>query len=421
MAASHCFKSAPAGVAFGVVAAGLIASAAVLGAPAAPLGRGDLVRLTRGEMVVFKGKDLAGAAKGEEFTVLKPEGTLVYVSYYKEDGSLIAVTLPANSLEPVPSNGWSDLLRGADAFREQRYEEARRFLTRAAEDPQYRAVAGPVLTRVSGAIAAATAARSADSSRAATARQACVTTLQGLRDFSQQLVQQGYTTLAFALEEGMDRLGARALGSATSVPPSKTQREELARRAETATRTVAQYRQAVALHKLVEASRAVEEGLKADPSRAELKAAQARIQKDIGEADTHQQNADRMRQLGPKGVIHALTALEMGLKLCADHPKLLALKKEMQSSFEERTAPPVTQAFLKAAGTDVSAKAMEEGRHLYTNRCTECHDLELLDSRSVSAWKDIVGSMARRAKIDGSEQSRIVEYLAAAQRGLDAE
>jgi hypothetical protein len=111
----------------------------------------------------------------------------------------------------------------------------------------------------------------------------------------------------------------------------------------------------------------------------------------------------------------------MGLKLCADNPKLLALKKEMQSSFEERTAPRVTPAFLKAAGPEVSAKAMEEGRKLYTNRCTECHDLELLDSRTVSAWRDIVGTMARRAKIDGSEQGRIVAYLAAAQRGLDAD
>ena len=127
-----------------------------------------------------------------------------------------------------------------------------------------------------------------------------------------------------------------------------------------------------------------------------------------------------MRQHGAKGVIHALTALEMGLKLCADHPKLLALKKEMQSAFEERTAPPITEAFLRAAGPEVSAKAMEEGRKLYTSRCTECHDLELLDSRSVAAWRDAVGSMARRAKIDGAEQSRIVAYLAAAQRGLDS-
>jgi mono/diheme cytochrome c family protein len=81
----------------------------------------------------------------------------------------------------------------------------------------------------------------------------------------------------------------------------------------------------------------------------------------------------------------------------------------------------VTPAFLKAAGPEVSAQAMDEGRKLYTKRCTECHDLELLDSRTVNAWRDIVGSMARRAKIDGAEQGRIVAYLAAAQRGLDAD
>jgi hypothetical protein len=403
-----------------LIQAGFVGVLHAVTAPA-PLMRGDVARLTRGEMLMFKGKELTGAAKGQEFTVLKTEAAVVYVAFYKEDGSLIAGTLPTAALEPLPQNGWSDILRGAEAFQEQRYDEARRFLTRTAEDAAYRALAGAILTRVSGAITAATAARSADPARAATVRQACVNTLQGLRDTAEQLVQQGYISLAFALEEGTDRLGAQALGNVSAVPPSKTNREDLVSRAAIATRAVAQYRQASGLHRLVQASGAVREGLKADPGRGELKSAQVRLQKDITEAETHHENADKMRQHGPKGVIHALTALEMGLKVCADHPKLLALKKEMQSSFEERTAPQVTPAFLKAAGPEVSAKAMEEGRKLYTNRCTECHDLELLDSRTVSAWRDIVGTMARRAKIDGSEQGRIVAYLAAAQRGLDAD
>jgi hypothetical protein len=281
-------------------------------------------------------------------------------------------------------------------------------------------MASVILTCVTGAITAATAARSAEPLRATASRQACANTLQALRDTAEQLARQGHFTLAFALEEGTDRLGAQAFGNAAAVPASKTDREDLAARAAIATRAVAQVRQATALHRLVEASRAVDEGLKAEASRPELIAAQGRLQKDITEADGHHANADKMRQHGAKGVIHALTALEMGLKLCADHPKLLALRKEMQSAFEERTAPPVTQAFLKAAGSEVSAKAMEDGRRLYTNRCTECHDLELLDSRSVNAWRDVVGTMARRAKIDGGQQARIVEYLAAAQRGLDA-
>jgi hypothetical protein len=43
-------------------------------------------------MLMFKNEDFTGAAKGQEFTVLKaePREGLVYVSFCKADGSLIA-------------------------------------------------------------------------------------------------------------------------------------------------------------------------------------------------------------------------------------------------------------------------------------------------------------------------------------------
>ncbi len=406
-----------------VAGSALLLSAAMTcnGATVPQLARGDLVRLKQGEMLMFKGADFAGAGKGQEFTVLKfePRETVAYVAYYKDDGTLIAVSVPASSLEPLPANGWNDLLRGIEAFREQRHEAAKRLLQRASEDAQYRTLAAPLSGRIMGAMNAAAAVRSSDPSRAAAAKQGCINTLQGLRDTAEQLLQQGYVSLAFALAEGTDKLGSQALGN-TAVPASKVDREDLAARAAIVNRTVIQCRQALGLRRLAQASRLIEEGLQAEPVRPELKAFQARIAKEISEADSHHQNADKMRARGPKGVVHALTALEMGLKLCVDHPKLIALKKEMQSAFEERTAPPITQAFMKGAGAEVSAKAMEEGRKLYTNRCTECHDLELLDSRSVAAWREVVAGMSRRAKIDGAQQAKIVEYLAVAQRGLDA-
>jgi hypothetical protein len=384
--------------------------------------KGDLVRLKRGEMLMFKGDDFMAAAKGQEFTVLTsdPRVSLVYVAFYKKAGELIALTLPTDSIEPLTAAGWNALLRGVECFRDQRFDDSRKFLARAMEDNEHRPLASLLSNRISGATTTGVAARSAAPDRAATARQAFIRTLLGLRDTAEQLAQQGQVTLASTLEEGTDRLGAQALGTAADVPPSKTNREDLAARAATANRALACFRQAIALRRLTEASQVIQEGLKADASRPDLKVAHTRVQKEISEADEHCQNADRMRRSGAKGVIHALTALEMGLKLCADHPQLLTLKKEMQSAFEERTAPPITTSFLKAAGPEVSAKTLEEGRRLYTSRCVECHDLELLDSRSMNAWRGIVGDMARRAKIDGAQQSRIVEYLAAAQRGLDA-
>ena len=109
----------------------------------------------------------------------------------------------------------------------------------------------------------------------------------------------------------------------------------------------------------------------------------------------------------------------MGLKICADHPKLLALKKDMSSAFEESTAPAVNAAFLAAAkGGD--AKLLAEGQSLYTNRCTECHDLELIDSRTMSSWEKMVGSMSRRAGLNEEQQARILDYISAAQKVVES-
>jgi hypothetical protein len=125
-----------------------------------------------------------------------------------------------------------------------------------------------------------------------------------------------------------------------------------------------------------------------------------------------------MRKIS-KGTPHALTALEMGLKLCADSPQLLALKKDMAGAFEERTAPPVTPSFLTAAGGG-DAQALAAGHSLYTNRCTECHDLELIDSRSMSSWEKMVGNMSRRAGIDNAQQAQILAYITAAQKVVES-
>jgi hypothetical protein len=170
---------------------------------------------------------------------------------------------------------------------------------------------------------------------------------------------------------------------------------------------------------MMEASKCIEDGLAAEPARPEWKALQARVEKEIRNAEESYEAANRMKRF-EKGAIHALTALDRGLKYCADHPRLVALKQEMSSLFEERTSPRVTAALLKATGKEGAAAALEEGRSLYVNRCTECHELELLDSRTVSAWREAVSSMARRANLDGAQQARIVEYLTVAQRGMDA-
>jgi len=100
--------------------------------------------------------------------------------------------------------------------------------------------------------------------------------------------------------------------------------------------------------------------------------------------------------------------------------KLRELRKELNASFEERTSPPVTPVFLAAAKVSTPREQLEEGRRLYTSRCTECHDLEMLDSRSLGAWEKMVAGMSRRANLKGAEQARIMDYLAAAQRTMES-
>jgi hypothetical protein len=364
---------------------------------AAAFAPGELVRATRGEMLQLDGKNFVGAAKGQEFPVIQQDTArgLIVVPFYKKDGGPITVTIPAEAVEAAPHDGWLDLLASLEAFRDQRYDAARQLLARSAQDEKYRALATALAPRLQGAIAS----RSAGS-------------LATLRETATQLEKIGHPCLALALDEGVDKLGG------TTAPATKLNRADLSQRVATSTRALARTRQAIAMRCLMNADEEIHAGLAAEPNRPELKAFQVKVQKDIAEAADRCADADRMRKIF-KGTPHALTALEMGLKLCADHPQLIALKKEMAGAFEERTAPPVTPAFLTAAGGG-DAKELTEGHSLYTNRCTECHDLELIDSRSMSSWEKMVGSMSRRAGLDEAQQARILTYITAAQKVVES-
>jgi hypothetical protein len=284
---------------------------------ATPFARGDAVRLTRSETLLFKGENFLGAPKGQEFTVLQPDAMkkLVYVAFIKADGTLIAVTLPDDALAPSPPDGWRDLLRGVEAFRDQRYEEARGLLARAAQDAQQKALASTIAARINAAAIMAVQAR------AGAGRPAFTSALQGLRDTAEQLAKLGQLCLALPLDEGADRLATGIEGA----PASKLDRDDLTKRVTISTRAVARARQATALHRHNEASKVIEEGLEAEPARPELKALQGPVKKDLEEATSRYKDADKMRHF-TKGEVHALTAIEHGLKLCSDHPQLVALK-----------------------------------------------------------------------------------------------
>jgi len=375
---------------------------------------GDPVRVTRSEMLLFQGKNLAGAAKGQEFTLLKhdPAKKQVFVSFMKDDGTLVAATLPDEAVEPAVVRATSVLVRGVEAFRDQRYDEAKRLLTRAALDKQHAALAGALFTRVNGAFGSASLARTSPA-----AKQAATTTLQTLRDTAEGLAKAGMTRLALALDEGTDRLGAQVPG--LTVPATKVDRADLTKRAAISRRETMLARQSFALKQLVAASKHVAAGLEAEPAHDELKAMQPLVQKDLEEADTLCKTAKKM-QRQPNGAVHALSAIDDGLKLCTDHTDLRELRKTLAAAFEEKTSPQVTPAFVSIAKAGTSAPMLEEGRKLYTVRCTECHDLEMLDGRTLTSLSGMVGSMSRRAGLSDAEKTRILDYIAAAKTVVDA-
>ena len=245
----------------------------------------------------------------------------------------------------------------------------------------------------------------------AAARTGSAPGLQAMRNLAGQLAKAGLPCLALPLDAGTDRLGQAV--------PSKLDRDDLGKRATVSQNAFLWSRQAMARHRMVEAAKHLEEGLRAEPGNPEVKRLQAKVKRDTDEAQVLLETANRMRRF-EKGAVHAMSAIDDGLKLCADHAGLRALRQEMSAQFEERTSPQMTPAFLAAAGIKGSADLLAEGRKLYTTRCTECHDLEMLDTRSISGWEKAVGGMARRANLSSSEQARIMEYLGVAVAGVAA-
>ena len=289
------------------------------------------------------------------------------------------MTLPDEALEAAPPNAWADLVKGAEAFRDQRPGEAQRLFQRAKQDP------------LAGTLATATAAGP-----------------QAARNLAAQLAKAGLPSLALPLDQGADRLGA-----------TKLERDDLTKRATLSKNAYAWARQSIGRRRLVEAAKYLEDGLRAEPAHPEMKRLLAKAKRDSDEAQVLLETAERMRRF-EKGAVHAMSAIDDGLKLCADHAGLRALRQEMAAQFEERTSPPITPAFLAAVKAKGSADALAEGRKLYTTRCTECHDLEMLDTRSLGGWDKAVSGMARRANLKGGEQARIMEYLGAALTAVEA-
>lgn len=255
--------------------------------------------------------------------------------------------------------------------------------------------------------------------RATAAQKPFVESLAKLRETPMELERLGFSSLALSFDEGLDRVAQSILGSvpeAAAPSASKLDRAQLQARVNRAAFLLVRSRQAMGVKRMVEASGYLKEGLEAEPANPGLKALHAKAEESLKDAEDRYQAASANRS--GRNLQHGLLALERGLKICADYPKLVALKKEMSQAVEAGASPPVNAEFLAAAKSSVAKEKLEEGRTLYMTRCAECHDLEMLDSRSVSGWKSMVSKMAGKAHLKGNQEQLIVEYLTAAKEAV---
>jgi nitrate/TMAO reductase-like tetraheme cytochrome c subunit len=55
----------------------------------------------------------------------------------------------------------------------------------------------------------------------------------------------------------------------------------------------------------------------------------------------------------------------------------------------------------------------QEAAILYTNNCGTCHALQAREKYTAKQWKKIVPDMAKKAKLDASQEAQILTYVLA--------
>ncbi|MDB6153639.1 MAG: hypothetical protein JWL90_2092 [Chthoniobacteraceae bacterium] len=76
-------------------------------------------------------------------------------------------------------------------------------------------------------------------------------------------------------------------------------------------------------------------------------------------------------------------------------------------------APPVSPA-MAGVSHGVPAQTLEQGRVIFTTRCTACHNAEPVGSRSVAEWSRVVDEMSLRTHLTVTQQQTLMAYLSAA-------
>lgn len=64
-----------------------------------------------------------------------------------------------------------------------------------------------------------------------------------------------------------------------------------------------------------------------------------------------------------------------------------------------------------ALSQNTSLEKLQQGRRLYMNNCSSCHNLHLPSEFTNKAWEPLLNKMQKRARIDDSQKELIAAYL----------
>ena len=100
-----------------------------------------------------------------------------------------------------------------------------------------------------------------------------------------------------------------------------------------------------------------------------------------------------------KKVFFALTTLAL---IVACTPKTAEVVEVVTVTTEETTEAVV----MRKPSVEES-----EGMTLYNTNCNKCHELKTISDYSMERWTKIVPNMASQAKLDATQESKIVAYV----------
>ncbi len=100
-----------------------------------------------------------------------------------------------------------------------------------------------------------------------------------------------------------------------------------------------------------------------------------------------------------KKVFFALTTLAL---IVACTPKTAEVVEVVTVTTEETTEALV----MRKPSVEES-----EGMTLYNAHCGKCHELKTISDYSAESWQKIIPNMAKQAKLDATQESKIMAYV----------